>query len=116
VSLSSGIQVHPDAAHRQSFLRERGLEDLFYPDKRIRDLGEREGFPVLMLGPLLQRQADRQGVFFHGFDDMLGWGHWNERGHEWAGERVAHWIAPWLGGTVPASKARSAPGPRSPSS
>ena len=39
VTLSNGPQGHPDPAARQAFERRTGLPHLFYPDSRIRDLG-----------------------------------------------------------------------------
>src|SRR4029079_2733640 len=53
VTLSNGIQVNPDAALREQFMQTFKIDDLFYPDKRIKTLGEREGFPVFNLAPLL---------------------------------------------------------------
>ncbi|HYY56635.1 MAG TPA: SGNH/GDSL hydrolase family protein, partial [Pyrinomonadaceae bacterium] len=49
VTLSSGIQVHPDASVRAEVMNRLGVSDLFYPERRLRALGEREGFEVLNL-------------------------------------------------------------------
>jgi hypothetical protein len=89
VTLSSGIQVHPDVAARREFLRSIGASDLYYPDRRIKALGERAGFPVLNLAPAMADYAEQQKVFLHGFGQSLGGGHWNERGHSPAGEMIA---------------------------
>ncbi|HEX7176474.1 MAG TPA: SGNH/GDSL hydrolase family protein [Pyrinomonadaceae bacterium] len=89
VTLSNGIQVYPDPAARAAFMQRVGATDLFYPDARVRALGEREGFPVLNLAPALQEYADRERVFLHGFGRELGNGHWNELGHRVAGEMIA---------------------------
>jgi len=96
VTLSSGIQVHPDRDVRSEFLRDNAMDDLFYPDRRIELLGTREGFPVLTLAPALQTFAESNGTFLHGFDPHVGFGHWNESGHRLAGEHIAQWIAPQL--------------------
>lgn len=96
VTLSSGIQVHPDASIRQHFLRSIGASDLFYPDRRIKALGEREGFQVLNLAPSLQTYAEQQKVFLHGFGQTLGRGHWNEVGHQVAGEAIAQRLCEWI--------------------
>ncbi len=93
VSLSSGIQVHPDAALRQAFRDQASVADLFYPDRRVRAVGRREGFPVLLLGPAFQKHAEQRGVFLHGFEPLLGWGHWNEQGHALAGQLIADWMS-----------------------
>lgn len=93
VVLTSGIQVHPDPAVRRAFERRLGVPDLLYPDRRLEELGRREGFPVLSLAPPLARAAEREGVFFHGFPNTeMGLGHWNEAGHR----EAARVIAPWL--------------------
>jgi hypothetical protein len=89
VTLSNAIQVYPDALARDAFARRLGVEDLFYPDRRFRALGEREGFPVLNLAPEFQRVADERKVYLHGFGREPGNGHWNEEGHALAGELIA---------------------------
>ena len=91
-TLSNGIQVYPDASARQAFARRLGVPDLFYAERRLSALGEREGFPVLNLAPGLQSYADEHKVFLHGFGRELGNGHWNEEGHRVAGEMLAQWL------------------------
>ena len=92
VVLSSGIQVTPNTEFRKDFRRKLGVEDLFYPERRIAALGEERGFPVLQLSPKLQSEAVATGVHFHGFDDSLGTGHWNRSGHRRAGELLGEWL------------------------
>jgi hypothetical protein len=89
VTLSSGIQVHPNPSVRQTFMERLGIRDLFYPDLHIKVLGEREGFPVLNLAPLLLAYAEQHKVFLHGFGTNMGSGHWNVEGHRLAGETIA---------------------------
>ena len=90
VTASTGPQVHPDVAVRQSFEKRLGVTHLFYPDLRIRDLGERKDFAVLNLAPLFQTYAEQHRVFLHGFENsVLGTGHWNKEGHRLAGELIA---------------------------
>jgi hypothetical protein len=86
VTGSSGIQVYPDRAVRQHFMQSVGADDLFYPDYRIKALGEREGIEILTLAPTLQEYADRNKTFLHGAD---GFGHWNTLGHRLVGDLVA---------------------------
>ena len=95
VTLSSGIQVHPDAAARQGFMKRLNASDLFYADKRIKALGEREGFEVLNLAPPLQAYAEQQKIFLHGFGSTPGVGHWNTDGHRVAGELMAQKLCEW---------------------
>lgn len=90
VTLSTGLQVLPDPAARRAFERRMGVPHLFYPDFRIRGLGERAGFAVLNLAPLFQTHAEEHRVFLHGFENSeLGKGHWNIEGHRLAGTTIA---------------------------
>jgi hypothetical protein len=91
-TLSSGVQVHPSPEARAAFLRRVGATDIFYPDARLKSLGDREGFPVLTLAPSLQQYAEQHQVFLHGFGNSLGNGHWNQTGHRVAGELLAQQI------------------------
>jgi hypothetical protein len=49
VTLTNGIQVWPDPAARERYMKQLGVDNLSYPDQRIASLGERDGFPVLVL-------------------------------------------------------------------
>ncbi len=89
VTLSNGVQVYPDRELREAFMRRIEGDDLFYPDKRIKALGEREGFRVVTLAPQMQAYAEKQQVVLHGFGNTLGSGHWNALGHHLAGELIA---------------------------
>ena len=66
-----------------------GLVDLFYPDRRIKALGLREGFSVLNLAEDFQLYAEQHKVFLHGFEPNPGGGHWNKEGHRLAGKTIA---------------------------
>ncbi len=89
VTGSMGVQVYPDADARQEYMDRIGTRNLFSPDYRIKALGEHEGFRVLNLAPLLQDYAGRNAAFLHGAGDSKGRGHWNELGHQLAGELIA---------------------------
>lgn len=89
VTGSMGIQVSPDPVARQEYMDRLGIRSLFYPDQRIKALGEHKGFKVLNLAPALAEYASRNNVFLHGPGDAKGSGHWNEIGHRLAGELVA---------------------------
>ena len=76
-----------------------GIDTLFYPDERLAAFGKREGIPVLPLAPALQKVAEREKVFLHGFPNTApGEGHWNERGHAAAAREMAGWVCGLLGG------------------
>ncbi|MEP7153135.1 MAG: SGNH/GDSL hydrolase family protein, partial [Nitrospira sp.] len=90
VTLSNAPQVHPDQEVRRTFERHLGATHLFYPDFRIRDLGQRQNFAVLNLAPLFQTYAQDHQVFLHGFENSgIGRGHWNKEGHRLAGQLIA---------------------------
>lgn len=88
VTLSNGVQVHPSPAARQAFMRRVGVNDLFYPDRRIKALGEQQGFEVLNLAPQLQAYAEQNNLYLHGFGRDIGNGHWNAVGHAAAAELI----------------------------
>jgi hypothetical protein len=89
VTGSMGVQVNPDPVAREEFMSRLGIRSLFYPDERVKALGDREGFRVLNLAPALAEYASRNKVFLHGSGDAAGKGHWNEVGHRLAGELIA---------------------------
>ncbi len=91
VTATVGPQVYPYPLWRARYERSLGVKDLFYPDFRIKALGERAGFPVLNLAPAFQSFADEHHVFLHGFSNTkFGVGHWNEAGHHLAGKLIAN--------------------------
>jgi hypothetical protein len=90
VTEDTSIQVWPEPQTRKRFEEKLGVSDLFYPDRRIAELGRRHHFEVLNLAPVLQSYAQTQHVFLHGFKNTpMGFGHWNEAGHEQAGGAIA---------------------------
>jgi len=109
VSLTTGMQVHPDPAVRREFMRKLGIGDLFYPDERLAAFGRQAGIPVLVLAPALQRVAEREKAFLHGFPNTgPNEGHWNARGHAAAAAVMAGWVCARLteaspGGDLPPS-------------
>ena len=103
VTLSNGDQVNPDVPRRRVLEKNLGVADLFYPERRVKAVADREGFPVLLLAPALQRHVDRTGVYLHGFGDQLGSGHWNLEGHRLAGQLIARFVGDLLQGGVPGS-------------
>jgi hypothetical protein len=93
VTLSTPMQDDPNPASLARFIRRIGVPDLSYPDRRLKALGERDGFPVLNLAPALGRYARAHDVFLHGFaNTRMGIGHWNTEGHRLAGELIAKWL------------------------
>ncbi len=94
VTEDTGIQVWPDPVARSRFQKRLGVDDLFYPDRRVAALGEREGFAVLTLAQPLRAYAEQHHVFLHGFSNTpQGFGHWNAAGHRQAGMTIAARLA-----------------------
>ncbi len=89
VTLSNGIQVHPDSNLRRQFQEQMGVSDLFYPERRLQEFSDQHDIALLALAPLLHREAQSRGVFLHGFGPRLGEGHWNAQGHRLAGRLIA---------------------------
>lgn len=92
VTLSNGIQAHPDPAVRRAYAERIGVPDLYYPERRIGAFCDRHGIPVLSLAPDFQQYAERHKVYLHGFGENLGAGHWNQDGHRLAGRLIAQAI------------------------
>jgi hypothetical protein len=93
VTLTRGIQVTPVREEKERFLQQLSAKDLYYPERRLAEFGKREGIPVLNLAPSMAEQAVQRQVYFHSEYGILGTGHWNEAGHEAAGELIASWLA-----------------------
>lgn len=81
----------PNSDVREGFANALGVEDLFYPNRRIVRLGDKAGFPVVDLPRRFQKYADQTGSCLRGFKGQgsLGHGHWNRLGHELAGVYLA---------------------------
>jgi hypothetical protein len=90
VTLANPSQVNPDPAQQQAFMQRVGIDTLFYPDQRLRAFAQKADIPVITLAPLMSAYAEAHHVFLHGGHNIpLGQGHWNENGHELAGEVIA---------------------------
>jgi hypothetical protein len=97
VTLANPPQIYPSPIVRSYYMMTYRATDIFYPDERIKALGEREGFEVLNLAAPMQAYADEHHVFLAGFKDTkLGVGHWNADGHKVAGELIAQKICEML--------------------
>lgn len=94
VTLSNDIQVHPDPKYRKRFMENYGINDLFYPDRRIKLLGKKENIEFLLLAPVFQEYAERNHIFLHGVinSEPSGLGHWNINAHRLAGEIIAEYL------------------------
>ncbi len=90
VTLSVGWQVHPQPDARRRHMAAFGIEDAFYPERRLGAFAAKQGIGFLALAPLLQQFAEIEQRFLHGFGKAnSGDGHWNATGHRLAGALIA---------------------------
>lgn len=102
MSVTSAIVVNPDPKPRETLCKELGIDDLFYPDRWIEQLGQDRGFPVVLLSEKMQQAAVAKDIYFHGFTNTkLGTGHWNQAGHAFAGKQAATIICEQVFSTLP---------------
>ncbi|HMH17979.1 MAG TPA: SGNH/GDSL hydrolase family protein [Burkholderiales bacterium] len=95
LSIPIGIQVHPNLEVRSQFMRTLHVDDLWYPESRIREFAQTEKIDALTLGRSFQSYAEKNQVYLHGFKNMrLGTGHLNESGHKLVGEALAKHLCP----------------------
>ncbi len=95
VTLTNPMQVTPDAAMAQSYAATLGEKDLFYPERRMRALAQREGLDAVFLAEEAAAYATTHGIYLHGFSNTaLGTGHWNQEGHRYAGKQIAAHLCP----------------------
>ena len=107
VTVSMPVQVHPDHAMRAALKKDLGVDTLFAADQRIADFGLESGIPVLNLALQMQKYAETEQTFLHGFEDTPGVGHWNVKGHLFAGRTIAAWLLEW--GNLPGPSDQTIP-------
>lgn len=90
VTLSNPGQVLPDPSIVRANAAKLGEQDLFYPERRMRKMAEREGIDAVFLAEAFADYAARHKVYLHGFPNtQMGSGHWNEAGHRLAAALIA---------------------------
>lgn len=90
VTLSNSIQVHPNDKVRKNFEKRIKVENLLYPDQRIRKFAINNNIPVITLVEKLRKYAVQNRIFLHGFENtQKGFGHWNKYGHLFAGKEIS---------------------------
>ncbi len=90
VELNNAVQVHPDPDFIAATAKRLNANDLDEPDRRLQRLSDERGFPFLSLTKPMRTIAQRDRIYFHGFQNTSpGSGHWNEPGHEVAGKFIA---------------------------
>jgi hypothetical protein len=92
-TIATGIQDDPKPVFREKYMKLVHSDNLFYPDDRLRELGEKHGFAVLNLPKPMQEYAEAHQVYLHGFPNTgPGRGHWNDEGHRVAGTLISERI------------------------
>ena len=90
MTLSTAIQVQPDASVRRAYAEKLGVPDLDYPERRFEAFARAGGVAWLSVAPDLQKEAEATGQCVHGFPGPWACqGHWNAVGHRIAGEALA---------------------------
>lgn len=90
MTLSTAIQVQPDASVRRAYAEKLGVPDLDYPERRFEAFARAHGVAWLSVAPDLQKEAEATGQCVHGFPGPWACqGHWNALGHRLAGEALA---------------------------
>ncbi len=93
VCMPTPLQIAPDRQVRQAFLEKLGTDTLSYADMRLKNFGEQNHMPVLLLSVPLGEQALREGTYLNGFRKSgLGEGHLNLRGHQVAAEALTRFL------------------------
>ncbi len=90
VALDMEMQVHPDLAQRESFRQSLGVATLYESDKRLVAMATAKSIHTMMLAPVLADYSATHHVALHGFfNTKFNDGHWNELGHQIAGQAIA---------------------------
>jgi len=90
VTLTNPSQVPPDPESMRQRARKLTERDLFYPERRLKVLAQRESIDAVFLAEPFARYAAEHNTYLHGFPNtQMGGGHWNEAGHALAAERIA---------------------------
>jgi hypothetical protein len=83
----TGFQVLPDAAFRAEYAARLGVDDLYYPEKRLTGYAAGHDLPLFPLAPAMAEIAGKEQVVLHGFPNSApGIGHWNANGQRLAAE------------------------------
>jgi hypothetical protein len=79
----------PDRAYEAE--PQAGVDPL-YPEKRLEAFAQASGLAYLPLAYRLIARHRQTGQWYHGFGEWVGYGHWNERGHEEAARAVEEFL------------------------
>jgi hypothetical protein len=89
-TISEPPQVHPKPSVRERYANELGVPDLFYPERRLAQIAQSEGFHLIAMVEQMQKEATLRNTYLHGFENTAwGEGHWNKEAHFLAAEIIA---------------------------
>lgn len=91
--IGAGLELNPDAAVRSQAQAQLGIEDFGYPYRRLKEIGDRLGFPVIDTTEEMRGYAEANAFAFDAHPNGTS-GHWNETGHRIAGEIIARTLCP----------------------
>ncbi|MBE7436826.1 MAG: SGNH/GDSL hydrolase family protein [Spirochaetales bacterium] len=95
LSLSAPVQVFPHRELRSCLARNLNEPDLHYPNRRLAEFSRRRGIPFLDVLPGMERALEQNSaIYFHGFGERLGTGHYNEEGHRLVASELALFLRP----------------------
>jgi hypothetical protein len=90
VVVDFNLQSDPDVKAREQLLKEWGITDMHYPDRRIIEFTRKEGIRSFWLAPLLIDYAERHQVALHGFfNTSRNYGHYNVIGEKVIGDLIS---------------------------
>jgi hypothetical protein len=90
VLLDMAPQCDPDPRNRDTMRHSLGIDDLFLADRAFGAFATRQGIKHALLAPGMLAVAEKKNAVLHGFPNHpRNSGHWNESGHEAAGQLLA---------------------------
>lgn len=92
VMIPEPVQVYPDPPTRERIKQAYGLSDLAYPERRFKPYAQAAKLDVLMLLEPFLEILSNDPIFFHGFPQAYGAGHWNHAGNQAGGRLIAQHI------------------------
>jgi len=99
LSLSAPVQVFPHQGLRSCLARNLNEPDLHYPNRRLAEFSRRSGIPFLDVLPGMERALEQNSsLYFHGFGERLGTGHYNEEGHLQVARELSLFLRPAICG------------------
>ena len=93
VSLTTPVQVNPNINEVEKYMIKNYINDIFYPEKRLRKFSEKNSIKYIELAQKMSDLARNNNIYFHGFNNTkLGTGHWNKTGHHQASKLISESI------------------------